>query len=129
MSPLQAVDPGKRYGDTVAPEALNLAVDAGDGVCLLATPALMLQRGLIAAAGTDERRHAAFEAQAQAYPVDFRERTGRMMPVGERLDARRLPTLPAFAFSESTGATVGRAIRALLPALLLLLAFRRCARG
>ncbi len=35
MSPLQAIDLGKRYGDTVALEALNLAVDAGDVVCLL----------------------------------------------------------------------------------------------
>ena len=35
MTLLQAIDLGKRYGDTVALEGLNLSVDAGEVVCLL----------------------------------------------------------------------------------------------
>ena len=102
--------------DAVAPvvrrfDAALHAQQASVGRWQFATPALMLQRGLVAAAGTDERRRGAFAAQARAYLVEFRERTGRMMLGGERLDARRLQALPAFAFSEPDAGRTWRAVR------------------
>lgn len=54
MSLLEAEDLGRRYGDTIALEALNLAVDAGEVVCLLGangagkTTTLNLFLGLLA---------------------------------------------------------------------------------
>lgn len=84
------------------------------------SPALMLQRGLIATAGTDERRRAAFMAQARDYLVAFRERTGRMMLGGQRLDADALRRLPAFAFAEPDARDTWRAVRRPLLALWLL---------
>ena len=100
-----------------------------------ATPALMLQRGLVAAAGTDERRRGAFLAQARGYFREFRERTGRMMLGGEKLDAQRLDALPRFAFVEPAASGVWRAVRWpllvlwALSAVLLSIAFRRAGRG
>lgn len=96
-----------------------------------ATPALMLQRGLIAAAGTDERRRAAFLLQARDYLVDFRERTGRMMLQGQRLDANALDSLPDFSFIEPTTHDIWRSVSRQLLTLwvlsiaLLLLALMR----
>ncbi|MDO4709355.1 MAG: DUF3526 domain-containing protein [Pseudomonadota bacterium] len=93
------------------------------------TPALMLQRGLMSVAGSDEHRRAAFTAQARAHLVDFRERTGQMMLAGQKLDAAQLDALPGFTFTEPPAKTVWQRIRlpllALwgLTALLLLLAF------
>lgn len=100
-----------------------------------ATPALMLQRGLMATAGTDERRRGAFIAQSRAHLVDFRERTGRMMLGGELLDAQRLQALPTFAFVEPDTASAWRVVRWPLFALwglaivLSTLALRRAGRG
>ena len=100
-----------------------------------ATPALMLQRGLVAAAGTDEQRRGAFAAQARTYLVEFRERTGRMMLGGDRLDAQGLAALPVFAFAEPDATQAWRALRWpllvlwSLSAVLLLLAFRGAARS
>lgn len=100
-----------------------------------ATPALMLQRGLMAAAGTDERRREAFFAQSRAHLVEFRERTGRMMLGGESLDAQRLQALPGFAFVEPDGASAWRVVRWPLLVLwalsivLLTIALRRAGRG
>lgn len=100
-----------------------------------ATPALMLQRGLVAAAGTDERRRGAFIGQARTHLVDFRERTGRMMLGGELLDAEALDALPTFAFAEPGDDVAWRAVRAplgvlwTLALLLLALALRRAGSG
>ncbi|MGO1541966.1 MAG: DUF3526 domain-containing protein [Luteimonas sp.] len=93
------------------------------------TPALMLQRGLIAVAGTDEHRRSAFHHQARAYLVEFREHTGTMMFEGRLLDEDGLDALPAFVFIEPDTAATLRNVRAPLlamlsvSALLLLLAF------
>ncbi len=65
-----------------------------------ASPALIVQRGLMAAAGTDERRQAVFRAQALDYFRDYREHTGQMMLAGETLDADTLSSLPRFVFVE-----------------------------
>lgn len=98
------------------------------------TPALMLQRGLISAAGTDERRRTAFFRQAHDYLHVFRERSGRMMLDGQRLNGDRLRALPKFAFTEQDSAEVWPSVRTplavlwLLAAILLLLAFRRAGR-
>lgn len=98
------------------------------------SPTLLLQRGLVAAAGTDESRNAAFVAQARGFFLDYRERVGRMMLAGEKLDAQSLQGLPQFAFSEpSLQAAWQRARWPLLwlwalSAVLLLLAFRRVGR-
>lgn len=100
-----------------------------------ATPALMLQRGLVAVAGTDERRGGAFAAQARAHLVEFRERTGQMMLGGRKLDAQQLEALPRFAFAEPGARdawhVARRPLLALwgLSALLFLLAFRRLSHG
>lgn len=99
-----------------------------------ATPALMLQRGLVSAAGTDERRRGIFIAQSRLHLVDFRERTGRMMLAGELLDAERLQALPAFVFVEPEDGSAWRVVRRPLLALwglavlLLVTALRRIGR-
>lgn len=99
-----------------------------------ATPALMFQRGLITAAGTDEQRRAAFIEQARTYLRSFRDETGRMMMAGQRLDAQALAQLPVFSFTEPTHSQTLRALRWpllglwSLAALLLALAFRRAGR-
>jgi len=64
------------------------------------TPALLLQRGLMAVAGTDEHRRHAFIEQARAHQIAFRERTGQMMLTGERMNADNLAALPRFSFIE-----------------------------
>ncbi len=100
-----------------------------------ASPALMVQRGLAAAAGTDESRNTAFVAQARDYFRRFRERTGRMMLGGGKLDAQTLAALPRFGFVEPAPQSVWQALRWplltlwSLAALLLLVAFRRIARN
>ena len=94
----------------------------------------MLQRGLMSVAGSDEHRRAAFTAQARAHLVDFRERTGKMMLAGQKLDATQLDALHGFTFVEPPAGQVWQ--RICLPllvlwslsALLLLLAFVRLAR-
>lgn len=99
-----------------------------------ASPALIVQRGLMTAAGTDERRQAAFRDQAQAYFQHFREHTGAMMLDGETLNAQNLATMPRFAFAEPPLAATTRMLVAplaalwLLAALLLVLALRRAGR-
>jgi len=64
------------------------------------TPALLLQRGLMAVAGTDEYRRHAFMEQARAHQIAFRARTGQMMLTGERMTADTLAALPRFSFNE-----------------------------
>jgi len=64
------------------------------------TPALLLQRGLMAVAGTDEHRRHAFIEQARAHQIAFRERTGQMMLTGERMSVDNLAALPRFSFIE-----------------------------
>lgn len=99
------------------------------------SPALMLQRGLMSVAGSDEHRRAAFSAQARAHLADFRERTGQMMLGGQKLDAARLDALPGFTFVEPPAQEVWQRIRLpllvlwSLSALLLLLALVQLARN
>jgi len=75
------------------------------------TPALIVQRGLTALAGTDEYRRAAFIQQARAHHLAFREQTGRMMLAGERLDAANFAALPRFSFSEPGLHTLNQRLR------------------
>lgn len=99
------------------------------------SPALMLQRGLLVAAGTDERRRTTFMQQARDYLVVFRERTGRMMLSGQSLDRATLRELPAFEFQEPESRDAWRALRWPLlvlwgmTAALLALAFGRVRRS
>lgn len=98
-----------------------------------ASPALIVQRGLMAAAGTDERRQRAFQEQALAFFGDYREHTGKMIVKGIFLDSKNVAALPRFAFKEPAAAIAWRelalpvAILWLLSVALFVMAFRRVA--
>jgi ABC-2 type transport system permease protein len=98
-----------------------------------ASPALIVQRGLLTAAGTDERRQRAFREQALAFFGNYREHTGKMIMKGIFLDAKNLAALPRFAFKEPAVAGAGGelalpiAILWLLSIALFVAAFRRAA--
>jgi len=95
----------KRIDEAVAPVVAGFdqalaAQQAAVSRWQFSTPALLLQRGLMAVAGTDEHRRHAFIEQARAHQMAFRERTGQMMLTGERMNADNLAALPRFSFNE-----------------------------
>jgi len=95
----------QRIDDAVAPVVAGFdqalaAQQAAVSRWQFSTPALLLQRGLMTVAGTDEFRRHAFIQQARAHQAIFRERTGQMMLHGERMNADNLAALPRFSFNE-----------------------------
>ena len=100
-----------------------------------ASPALIVQRGMMTAAGTDERRNAAFRTQAHDYFRGYREHTGAMMLAGKTLDAENLAAMPRFVFVEPPLRSVLQALATPLLALwglallLAVLAWRQAPRS
>lgn len=64
------------------------------------SPALMLQQGLTALAGTDEARFAEFRKQAYAFHNDFRQAAGKTMMIDQSLDVDAFQRMSQFSFIE-----------------------------